>query len=268
MNETFSTYKTLNFVPSLEDEKGQIYEYVFVTNKLEGNKLTLAQTVSLLDKGSVTGENISLHDILEQKGMFKAVTRMFNAVKGKEPLSVGLMKELNWLVLGALWKDDSVYLSAKEAGQGVNEFKQAANLIRVTTPDGKTINIEPLSSPENVEQNMKNLVDSVNTSDKDSITKAAFLAQELWLHQPFVDGNKRTGRLLVNFLTLKEGYPFFVFDDRAANYNSLLVGQYIEEKPGLVDDYIRARLDEEMKRRIDQVQSAKQNRGKGYRFML
>lgn len=268
MNALFLKYKTLDYVPSLEEEREKIYEYVYITNKLEGNKLTLAQTTSLLDKNSITGENISLHDILEQKGTYKAVTRMLSATIHKEPLSIDLMTELNWLALGSLWKDDNSYISAKDAGQKENEFKTVGNMIRVTAPNGETIDIDPLSTPKNVRENMEDLVENVNNSPKDSITKAAFLAQEIWLHQPFIDGNKRTGRLLVNFLTMKEGFPLFVFNERPANYNSLLIRQYMENKPGLVKDYIRDRLTEEMKNRINQVQKAKQNREKGYRFML
>ena len=69
-------------------------------------------------------------------------------------------------------------------------------------------------------------------------------------------------------MAMKEGYPFFVFDDRAANYNNLLVQQYMEKKPGLVKSYIRNRLSEEMENRIEQVQQAKRDKGKGYRFIL
>ncbi len=268
MNPIFLKYKALGYAPSFEEEREKIYEYVYLTNKLEGNKLTLAQTTSLLDKNSITGENISLHDILEQKGMYKAVIRMLNAAVRKEPLSVELMKELNWLALGSLWRDDSSYLSAKNAGQKEGEFKSVDNMIRVTVPNGGNQNIEPLSNYKNVRENMDSLVKTIIDSKKDCITKADFLAQEIWLHQPFIDGNKRTGRLLINFMTMKEGYPFFVFDDRAVNFNNLLAKQYMEKKPGLVKSYIQYRLSEEMKNRIEQVQQAKENKGKGYRYIL
>ena len=39
------------------------------------------------------------------------------------------------------------------------------------------------------------LIESINKSDKNTIDKCVYLAQEIWIHQPFVDGNKRTGRL-------------------------------------------------------------------------
>lgn len=102
--------------------------------------------------------------------------------------------------------------------------------------------IDPLSTPTTVAKNMENLVKSVWESDRTVVEKSAFLAQELWLHQPFVDKNKRTGRLAINFLTLKVGFPLFVFEDKSKNYNSLLVEQYIEKKPGLVSTYIEKAL--------------------------
>jgi Fic family protein len=267
-NLLFEKYKSLNYALSLEDEREKVDQYVYSTNKLEGNKLSLAQTTSLLHDGVVSGENISVHDILEHKGIYKAVVRMLNAVAQKQSLSLDLMIEINWLALGSLWKDESSYLAAKEAGQKENSFKTVNNIIRVKKPNKTFLNIAPLSSPENVYENMGKLIDVVNSSTKSCIEKAAFLSQEIWLHQPFFDGNKRTGRLLINFLTMKEGFPFFVFEDKSLNYNNLLVKQYIEEKPGLVEAYIRERLIEEMTSRLNMVQKAQQNRSKGYRFVL
>ena len=41
-------YKTLNVIPSLKEEQAQLYEYVYATNRLEGNQLSLLQTTELL----------------------------------------------------------------------------------------------------------------------------------------------------------------------------------------------------------------------------
>ncbi|MFV0566213.1 MAG: Fic family protein [Flavobacteriaceae bacterium] len=265
LDKIFAEYKKLNVVLSLEDEQALIYDYIYTTNKLEGNKLTLAQTTSIIEKGTVSGEDVSLRDMLEQKGAYKAVKRMLKAVVSKEPLSKELVIELNWLLLESLWKDD-FYLSYKAKGQEPGQLKVASNQIKITLPTGKTEIIQPLSSPENAEQNLIDLINQVNSSTKSIIEKASFLAQEIWLHQPFIDGNKRTGRLFINFLLMKEGYPLFVYEDRSQNYNSLLVEQYMENKPGLIENYIAEKLIDRMQYYIN----IDKNKGSnlGFRMML
>lgn len=257
-NSVLEQYKSLNYSPSIEEEKEKIFEYVYFTNKLEGNRLTLAQTTSLLEKKTISGTDITVFDILETKGVFNAVNNMLSAVIKKRQLSIDLMLELNWHILGTLWIDDFAFLSAKQAGQQTGQFKSVRNTIRIIKPNGETSNITPLSEPETVMENMINLVEKINSSNKDVFDKTVFLAQEIWLHQPFVDGNKRTGRLLISFLTMKEGLPLFSFDDKEKNYNHLLVQQYTEGKNDLIKNYIQTKLIQEMEQRIEIVQQPKQ----------
>ena len=98
INKTLFEYKKLKTTLSLEEEKELLYKYVYFTNKLEGNKLTFSQTSQLLSTDTVSGNNVRTTDILEQKGMYKALVRMLKAVKNKEILSIELLLELNWLL--------------------------------------------------------------------------------------------------------------------------------------------------------------------------
>ena len=109
-NKILEEYKNLGMALSIEEEKELFYKYVYATNKLEGNKLTLSQTTQLLSSDTITGNNIRASDILEQKGMYKALIRMLKAVREKEALSIELLLELNWLSIGSLWKDDNYYV--------------------------------------------------------------------------------------------------------------------------------------------------------------
>lgn len=267
-NSVVELYKSLNYIPSIEEEREDIFEYVYFTNKLEGNRLTLAQTTSLLENNKISGTDLTVYDILETKGVFNAVNNMLSAIIKKRQLSIELMLELNWHILGTLWKDDFAFVSAKQAGQQTGQFKSVRNTIRIINPNGETSYITPLSEPETVKENMITLVEKINNSNKDVLEKTAFLAQEIWLHQPFVDGNKRTGRLLINFLTMKEGLPLFSFEDKAKNYNHLLVQQYTEGTNDLLKNYIQTRLIQEMEQRIQIIQKANENKNKGFRLML
>ncbi len=88
-------YKTLNVIPSLEEEQAELYEYVYTTNRLESNPITLLQTTELFKRDTISGNNIRNSDILEQKGMYRAFKRKLLAVKNKEELSIKLILELN-----------------------------------------------------------------------------------------------------------------------------------------------------------------------------
>jgi Fic family protein len=259
-------YKQTNFIPSLEEEQALLFEYVYITNKLEGNQLSLLQTTELFKSDTISGINIKNSDVLEQKGMFRALKRMLLAIKNKEELSVKLMLELNWLTIGRLWNED-YYLASKEKGQLVNEFKKSQNVISIKKNGVEVEQILPLSNPDNVLHNMNILIATVSKSDKDTIEKASYLAQEVWLHQPFVDGNKRTGRLLINFLLMKEGFPLFTFELKNKNYNSLLVEQYYDGKSNLIQDYITKTLSEKLTLSITAASKVKTD-FKGFRMLL
>ena len=160
MKDLLKKYKLLNHSLSIEEERALFMEYVFQTNKLEGNKLTLAQTTSIIDGGFVSGKNVSIKDVYEQKGTYKALVRMIKAVNDKEALSIKLISELNWLTLSYLWNDD-FYLSAKNKGQKYGDFKCSENRIQIVYPGGRTEFIQPLSSPQDVKLNLDMLLDKL-----------------------------------------------------------------------------------------------------------
>ena len=158
-------------------------------------------------------------------------------------------------------------MNAKEKGQLTNHFKVSQNVISIKQNGIEKEKIMPLSSPDDVQKNMELLIENVNKSDANVLDKAVFLAQEIWVHQPFVDGNKRTGRLLINFLLMKEGFPLFSYDTENQNYNSLLVEQYYDAKPDLVKNYIIEMLSKKMNADIEAFSKIKKD-FKGFRLML
>ena len=84
--DLLSKYNTISIPLSLEEELAMLYEYVYATNKLEGNLLTLVQTTELFKSDTISGNNIRTSDILEHKGVYKALKRMLLAVKKKKNL--------------------------------------------------------------------------------------------------------------------------------------------------------------------------------------
>ncbi len=261
MEKLLKQYKALNTVLSEDEERDMVYRYVYATNKLEGNKLSLAQTVDLLSNNVISGDNISIRDILETKGMQKAVYRMFKAVRNKEVLSTELMLELNWLAIGSYFLSDEAYLTAKNKGQKYGAFKMAENKIVISGVNAQEI--IPESNVDNAEANMELLVKQINLSEKSSIDRAAFLALNVWIHQPFIDGNKRISRLLINFLTMSEGFPFFTYENQGLNFNSLMVDDRMNPGKNLVKNFISLMLKIAMEKEIKNQEKARRNKGLG-----
>jgi Fic family protein len=78
-------------------------------------------------------------------------------------------------------------------------------------------------SPSSISDLLDELIDFVNESNLDiPVLAALFHHRFVWIH-PFFDGNGRTGRLLMNLVLLKAGYPpsIILKNDRKKYYSAL-----------------------------------------------
>jgi Fic family protein len=241
--ETLELFKKSNFSISIEDERELFYEYIYATNRLEGNALSLVQTREVLENNQVSGQHVKMTDILEQKGMYKALKEVIRASQSDFTLSLEWLVNLNWLILGDVWKDETAYFTSKSKGQKFGELKSVENIIQIQKRSGEKLTIKPLSQVETVKSNLELLISQTNHSQTDIISTSVRLAREICLHQPFIDGNKRIGRLLINLMTMRAGFPLFTYDDL---YNDILVEQYVTQEPNLFENYIEERLVDRM----------------------
>ena len=88
------------------------------------------------------------------------------------------------------------------------------------------------SPPHLVEEHLNKLIENFHSSNEDIIKKVAIFHADFEKIHPFPDGNGRTGRLLMNFELMKEGFPITIIkkEDREDYYNAL-------EKAHSNDDY-------------------------------
>lgn len=202
-----------------------IVEYTYNSNAIEGNTLTLRET-DLVLRG-LTIDKKPLKDHMEAVGHKEAFEFVTELVKENTPISEYIIKQIHYLVLADKKDDRGVYRRIPVRIMGAQH--------------------EPVQ-PYLIEPKMEQLLRDFNESTEHIVTKLARFHIEFEGIHPFIDGNGRTGRLLVNLELMKAGYPpiDIKFTDRIAYYNAFdeyHVKHNLAPMEKLFADYINMRLD-------------------------
>ncbi|HUM23271.1 MAG TPA: Fic family protein [Saccharofermentans sp.] len=176
-----------------------VVEYTYNSNAIEGNTLTLRETDLVLRGLTIDGK--PLRDHMEAVGHKEAFEFVSELVKDRIPMSESIIKQIHYLVLAGKKDDRGVY-----------------RRVPVRIMGAKNEPVQPYLIQTKMEQLMIDLADST----EHIITKLARFHIEFEGIHPFIDGNGRTGRLLVNLELMKAGYPpiDIKFTDRIAYYNA------------------------------------------------
>ena len=177
-------------------------EWTYNSNGIEGNTLTLRETQVVLEGITVGGKSIKEH--LEAIKHEKAILFLDDLVKDNEPISEWNIKNIHQLIL----KD----IDNENAGRYRKE--------NVTIKGATHIPPDYLKVPELMEK----LILTYNTwNEYHPIIQAALLHGELVKIHPFVDGNGRTSRLLMNLVLMNNGYnPVIIKKESRLKYYEAL----------------------------------------------
>lgn len=202
-----------------------VVEYTYNSNAIEGNILTLRET-DLVLRG-LTIDKKPLKDHMEAVGHKEAFDYVRELVKDNIPLSENIIKKIHFLVLADKKDDRGVYRRVPVHIMG------AAH--------------EPVQ-PYLIQPKMEQLLIDFKNSNEHIVTKLARFHIEFEAIHPFIDGNGRTGRLLVNLELMKAGYPpiDIKYMDRLAYYNAFdeyHVKHNLSAMEKLFAKYINERLD-------------------------
>lgn len=200
-------------------------EYTYNSNAIEGNTLTLRETDMVLR--GLTIDQKPLKDHLEAVGHKEAFDFVCELVKEQKPMSESIIKQIHYLVLADKKEDRGVYRRVPVRIMGAQH--------------------EPVQ-PYLIAPGMEQLMIDFANSTENFITKLARFHIELEGIHPFIDGNGRTGRLLVNLELMKAGYPpiDIKFTDRIAYYNAFdayYVKHDLSAMEKLFAGYVNERLD-------------------------
>lgn len=202
-----------------------VVEYTYNSNAIEGNTLTLRETDMVL-RGLTIAQK-PLKDHMEAVGHKEAFDFVQDLVKNRAPLSESIIKQIHYLVLADKKYDRGVYRRVPVRIMGAKQ--------------------EPVQ-PYLIQPKMEQLLESYRNSTEHIIPRLAKFHIEFEGIHPFIDGNGRTGRLLVNLELMKNGYPpiDIKFTDRIVYYNAFdeyYVKHNLDAMEKLFAGYVNVRLD-------------------------
>lgn len=212
-----------------------LIEFTYNSNAIEGNTLTLQETALILNEGITIGEK-PLKDHLEVIGQKNAYFYVEDLVKQKIPLLEKIIKDIHSIVLMDQPKDKGVYRKVPVRIMGA-----------VHTPP------QPWNVPFQMEQllaNYEKVEKSMHTIER----VALFHLQFEGIH-PFIDGNGRTGRLLLNLELMKKGFPAInvKFADRRRYYDCFTAYHQSGGNPQAMTKMIFGYVQETLERYIEIV---------------
>jgi Fic family protein len=173
----------------------QVREYfrigmAYSSNALEGNSLTETETKIVIEDGMTIGGK-PVRDHLEALGHSEAYDLLFRLAKSQD-ITEANVKELHRLFY--------YRIDAKQAG------KYRKRRVIITGTDF----IPP--APERIPVLMESFIAGLpeTRAKRHPVEFAAIIHEELVTIHPFIDGNGRAARLLMNLALLQAGYPLAI----------------------------------------------------------
>ena len=208
-----------------------LIDFTYNSNAIEGNTLTLKETALVLE--GTTIDQKSLKDHLEVVGHRDAFLYVQDIATKDIPLDESVIKNIHALVLMDRPEDKGVYRRIPIRIMGAYTQPVQPYLIEPKTTE--------LLAEDKLRRETMNPIERI----------ARFHLEFEGIH-PFIDGNGRTGRLLLNFDLIRNGYPPInvKFTDQKRYYDAFdayyrdgnademvnLVARYVDEQ---LDEYFR-----------------------------
>ena len=206
-------------------------EFTYNSNAIEGNTLTLKETAMALE--GMTVDQKPLKDHLDAVGHRDAFLYVQDIATGDLPLSETIIKNIHSLVLMNRPDDRGVF-----------------RRIPVRIMGAYTEPVEPHLIVEKMEELLTNNENRKGTMH--DIERIARFHLEFEGIHPFIDGNGRTGRLIMNLDLIRCGFPpiNIKFTDRKKYYDAFdayyrdndvnkminLIATYVNER---IEEYLR-----------------------------
>ena len=191
-------------------------EYTYESNRIEGNTLTLQETALVVNEG-VTISGKSMREHLEAINHAEAISYIKDIAKQDIEISERTIKEIHALILHGIDRENA------------GRYRTVPVMISGST------HMPP--QPYLIEKQMEDFILRFKQMEAEKVHPvliAAYLHDELVRIHPFIDGNGRTSRLLMNLYLLRNGYVIITLkgsNDAKVNYYKALEMSHTEQLP-------------------------------------
>ncbi|MBC6135033.1 Fic family protein [Listeria booriae] len=183
------------------------------SSAIEGNTISLADTVSIIIHNKVTGSGYDLREIYEIKNHEQTFQYMLEQLENQAPLTIDLVKTIHANLTDKLEYDRGEFKSSQNAILGA-DFQTAS----------------PQETPILMQQWVDNVNYRLNQGTQDD-KLLAIVDSHIQLERihPFSDGNGRTGRMIMNYLLFENQFPALIIRaEERAQYMQYLANQDVK----------------------------------------
>lgn len=237
------TYKELeekkdylrNNIDKLPKELLDNYESVFRiefthnSTAIEGNTLSLLETKMIIEDGLTIGGK-ELRETYEIVNNNKAYSYIQKCIKEKKDLSEDILKDIHNIIMqnimiGGIYRSVDVYISGAK-------------------------HIPP--TPNDAYNQLRVFYNTLDNNNMNAIELAAYTHAEFVKIHPFIDGNGRTSRIIMNYQLMKLGFlPISIKNEEKFKYYDSLeeyaINKNISDFEELIKDLENEELDKYIK---------------------
>lgn len=204
--EVWSSKRPLNQLQLRKMEEYFNLNYTYESNRIEGNTLTLQETYLVVNDGITVGGK-SVREHLEVINHSEAISYLGEIIQNKTVFSERVLKEIHHLILKGIDRENAgVYRSIGVRISGSSHLPPEPYML--------------LPLMEEVFVFYKE-----NKSVLHPVILAAEMHEQIVRIHPFIDGNGRTCRLIMNLILMQNGYPIAnikgELENRLRYYNAL-----------------------------------------------
>lgn len=184
-------------------------EYTYESNRIEGNTLTLQETALIVNEG-VTISGKSMREHLEAINHAQAVDFIKDIARQNIEISERTIKEIHAIILHGIDRGNA------------GRYRTVPVMISGST------HMPP--QPYLIAEMMNNFIETYRQMIENCthpVLVAAYLHDELVRIHPFIDGNGRTCRLLMNLYLLRYGYTIVAL--KGDNYKKIQYYKALEK---------------------------------------
>ncbi|MDR3195498.1 MAG: Fic family protein [Endomicrobium sp.] len=206
-----------------------------LSSKIEGTQATFSEVYKL--EAGAEQDKAKENDINEIINYRKAITASLEMLERRQFIHLNMLKELHKVLLSGV----------RGENRARGEFRKIQNFIGPYGCDQEmAVYVPPI--PENVQDCLGDWERYVNNDEQEVLVQLAVMHAQFEIIHPFIDGNGRTGRILIPIFLLQKGYlkkPAFYLSEyleanRGAYYEALRNISKSNDWQGWVEFFLKA----------------------------